>query len=172
MQPRIDAWGLWGSLPLGFVLALAFCPVSAASFFVSLLAMLAASDFAGSAAVGLWHRHRIAGGPLRDVDRGGRPVDGVPVRSTRASRMVGPSCNCRDTDRCRNSLLPEVRFRGLAVLGPLAAIPPRRLERPGPSAPRQLRTGRVTATEHFRRGRSGFVERKLGQSPTYSFAGR
>ena len=44
MRPRIDAWGLWGSLPLGFVLALAFCPVSAASFFVSLLAMLAASD--------------------------------------------------------------------------------------------------------------------------------
>ena len=44
LQPRVDAWGLWGALPLGIVLALAFCPVSAASFFVSLLAMLAASN--------------------------------------------------------------------------------------------------------------------------------
>jgi cytochrome c biogenesis protein CcdA len=41
MQRRVDAWGLWSALPLGIVLALAFCPVSAACFFASLLAMLA-----------------------------------------------------------------------------------------------------------------------------------
>lgn len=37
-------WGVAAALLLGIVLALAFCPVSAACFFVSLLAMLAASD--------------------------------------------------------------------------------------------------------------------------------
>ena len=43
-QSRIDAWGIGFALPLGIVFALAFCPVSAACFFVSLLAMLAAHD--------------------------------------------------------------------------------------------------------------------------------
>jgi cytochrome c biogenesis protein CcdA len=36
-QSRIDAWGAWSGLPLGIVLALAFCPVSATLFFVNLL---------------------------------------------------------------------------------------------------------------------------------------
>jgi cytochrome c biogenesis protein CcdA len=44
-QSRLDAWGTWFALPLGVVFALAFCPVSAACFFVSLLAMLAAHDW-------------------------------------------------------------------------------------------------------------------------------
>jgi cytochrome c biogenesis protein CcdA len=44
MQSRIDAWGLWGALPLGIVLALWFCPVSAACFFISLLTMAAAHE--------------------------------------------------------------------------------------------------------------------------------
>jgi len=37
MQQRVDRAGLWGALPLGAVLALAFCPVSAALFFGSLV---------------------------------------------------------------------------------------------------------------------------------------
>jgi cytochrome c biogenesis protein CcdA len=40
---RLAALGLAGALPLGMLLALAFCPVSAACFFVSLLAILTAS---------------------------------------------------------------------------------------------------------------------------------
>lgn len=37
MQQRVDRAGLWGALPLGAVMALAFCPVSAALFFGSLV---------------------------------------------------------------------------------------------------------------------------------------
>jgi len=37
MQRRVEALGIWGALPLGVVLALSFCPVSAALFFGSLL---------------------------------------------------------------------------------------------------------------------------------------
>lgn len=37
LQQRADAWGLWGAGLLGFVFALAFCPVSAALFFGSLV---------------------------------------------------------------------------------------------------------------------------------------
>ncbi|WP_165235838.1 aromatic aminobenezylarsenical efflux permease ArsG family transporter [Aquisphaera insulae] len=37
MQRRLDALGLWGALPLGMLLALTFCPVSAALFFGSLV---------------------------------------------------------------------------------------------------------------------------------------
>jgi cytochrome c biogenesis protein CcdA len=37
MRDRIDRAGIWGALPLGAVLALAFCPVSAALFFGSLV---------------------------------------------------------------------------------------------------------------------------------------
>jgi hypothetical protein len=36
-RERIDRAGIWGALPLGAVLALAFCPVSAALFFGSLV---------------------------------------------------------------------------------------------------------------------------------------
>lgn len=36
-QRRRDRWGLWSALPMGLVFALAFCPVSAALFFGSLL---------------------------------------------------------------------------------------------------------------------------------------
>jgi cytochrome c biogenesis protein CcdA len=39
-QARVDAWGLWSALPLGVVLALAFCPASATCFFVSLMTIL------------------------------------------------------------------------------------------------------------------------------------
>ncbi len=38
-QSRIAAWGAWSALPLGIVLALGFCPVSATIFFVDLLAI-------------------------------------------------------------------------------------------------------------------------------------
>ena len=37
MRQRVDRAGLWGALPLGVVFALAFCPVSAALFFGSLV---------------------------------------------------------------------------------------------------------------------------------------
>lgn len=37
MQQWVDRAGLWGALPLGVVFALAFCPVSAALFFGSLV---------------------------------------------------------------------------------------------------------------------------------------
>ncbi len=40
-QARVDAWGPWSALPLGIVLALAFCPASATCFFVSLMTILA-----------------------------------------------------------------------------------------------------------------------------------
>jgi len=39
MQRKVDRAGVWGALPLGAVLALAFCPVSAALFFGSLIPM-------------------------------------------------------------------------------------------------------------------------------------
>jgi len=37
MQTRVARWGIWGAVPLGFVFALSFCPVSAALFFGSLI---------------------------------------------------------------------------------------------------------------------------------------
>jgi cytochrome c biogenesis protein CcdA len=37
LREKIDRAGIWGALPLGVVLALAFCPVSAALFFGSLI---------------------------------------------------------------------------------------------------------------------------------------
>ncbi len=37
MRERIDRAGIWGALPLGAILALAFCPVSAALFFGTLI---------------------------------------------------------------------------------------------------------------------------------------
>ena len=40
-QSRINAWGAWSALPLGIVLALGFCPVSATIFFVDLLTIAA-----------------------------------------------------------------------------------------------------------------------------------
>ncbi|MHB1036547.1 MAG: aromatic aminobenezylarsenical efflux permease ArsG family transporter [Pirellulales bacterium] len=39
MQTRVEAWGVWGAGLLGVVFALSFCPVSAALFFGSLLAL-------------------------------------------------------------------------------------------------------------------------------------
>jgi cytochrome c biogenesis protein CcdA len=39
MQRRVDMLGMWGALLLGIVFALSFCPVSAALFFGSLLAL-------------------------------------------------------------------------------------------------------------------------------------
>ena len=39
MQRRVDRFGIWGALLLGIVFALTFCPVSAALFFGSLLAL-------------------------------------------------------------------------------------------------------------------------------------
>lgn len=37
MQGRSERWGVWGALPLGAVFALAFCPLSAALFFGTLI---------------------------------------------------------------------------------------------------------------------------------------
>ncbi len=39
MQRKVDRFGMWGALLLGIVFALSFCPVSAALFFGSLLAL-------------------------------------------------------------------------------------------------------------------------------------
>ena len=36
-QSKVNAWGAWSALPLGIVLALGFCPVSATIFFLDLL---------------------------------------------------------------------------------------------------------------------------------------
>jgi cytochrome c-type biogenesis protein len=44
MQKRVDALGVWGALPLGILFALAFCPVSAMCFFVSVLALVSSYD--------------------------------------------------------------------------------------------------------------------------------
>ena len=44
MRKRVDALGVWAALPLGMFLALAFCPVSAACFFISLFRLLASND--------------------------------------------------------------------------------------------------------------------------------
>ncbi len=44
MQKRVESWGVWAALPLGMLFALSFCPVSAGCFFLSLFALLAASD--------------------------------------------------------------------------------------------------------------------------------
>jgi cytochrome c biogenesis protein CcdA len=41
MQRRVDRFGVWGALLLGVVFALSFCPVSAALFFGSLIALAA-----------------------------------------------------------------------------------------------------------------------------------
>ncbi len=40
-QSTIDAWGTWSGLPLGILLALGFCPVTATIFFVDLLTIAA-----------------------------------------------------------------------------------------------------------------------------------
>ncbi len=37
MRARIDKMGIWGAIPLGVILGLAFCPVSAALYFGSLI---------------------------------------------------------------------------------------------------------------------------------------
>ena len=42
MQGRAERWGIWGALPLGVVFALAFCPLSAALFFGSLIPLAVA----------------------------------------------------------------------------------------------------------------------------------
>jgi cytochrome c-type biogenesis protein len=39
MQRKVDRFGIWGALLLGIVFALSFCPISAALFFGSLLAL-------------------------------------------------------------------------------------------------------------------------------------
>jgi hypothetical protein len=44
MRKHVDALGVWAALPLGMFLALAFCPVSAACFFITLFRLLASCD--------------------------------------------------------------------------------------------------------------------------------
>ncbi len=44
MQRRVERMGMWGALPLGFVFALTFCPVSAALFFGSLIPLSVESN--------------------------------------------------------------------------------------------------------------------------------
>ena len=44
IQKHVDALGVWAALPLGILFALAFCPISAACFFVSLFRLLASYD--------------------------------------------------------------------------------------------------------------------------------
>ena len=55
MQKRVDRMGIWGALPLGIVFALSFCPVSAALFFGSLIALAVqhSSGFALPAVYGI-----------------------------------------------------------------------------------------------------------------------
>ena len=44
MRKRVDTLGVWGALPLGMFFALAFCPVSAAFFFITLFRLLTSYD--------------------------------------------------------------------------------------------------------------------------------
>ncbi len=44
LQQRIHAWGIWGSLALGVLFALAFCPTSAALFFGNVLSAIEADS--------------------------------------------------------------------------------------------------------------------------------
>ncbi len=44
MQKRVDRLGMWGALLLGIVFAISFCPVSAALFFGSLLALAVTNE--------------------------------------------------------------------------------------------------------------------------------
>jgi cytochrome c-type biogenesis protein len=44
MQRRVERMGIWGAVPLGFVFALSFCPVSAALFFGSLIPLCLKSN--------------------------------------------------------------------------------------------------------------------------------
>ena len=44
MQTRVEKMGIWGAMPLGFVFALSFCPVSAALFFGSLIPLCLKSN--------------------------------------------------------------------------------------------------------------------------------
>ena len=44
MRKRVDALGVWAALPLGMLFALAFCPVSAAYFFITLFRLLTSYD--------------------------------------------------------------------------------------------------------------------------------
>ncbi len=43
MRKRVDILGIWAALPLGMFLAMAFCPVSAACFFISLFRLSASN---------------------------------------------------------------------------------------------------------------------------------
>jgi cytochrome c-type biogenesis protein len=44
MQQRVERMGIWGAVPLGFVFALSFCPISAALFFGSLIPLCLKSN--------------------------------------------------------------------------------------------------------------------------------
>jgi cytochrome c-type biogenesis protein len=44
MRKRVDDLGVWAALPLGMFFALAFCPVSAAYFFITLFRLLTSYD--------------------------------------------------------------------------------------------------------------------------------
>jgi cytochrome c-type biogenesis protein len=46
LQRRVERMGIWGALPLGFIFALSFCPVSAALFFGSLIPLSVKSNSA------------------------------------------------------------------------------------------------------------------------------
>lgn len=52
MQKRIDALGIWGSLPLGVLFAVSFCPTSAAWFFGLLAIMMGTEARAVTASLG------------------------------------------------------------------------------------------------------------------------
>jgi cytochrome c biogenesis protein CcdA len=44
LRSQVERWGVWSALPLGMLLALAFCPVSAACFFLSVLRLMTRYD--------------------------------------------------------------------------------------------------------------------------------
>jgi len=93
-RARIDALGVWGALPLGAVLALSFCPNTAAVYFLYLLPLAVKAQapvlvplcyglgaavpvlaFAGLVAGSAWSVGR-AFGALAALDRWTRPVAG------------------------------------------------------------------------------------------------
>ena len=111
MQKRVDSLGIWGSLLLGVVFALSFCPTSAALFFGSLIPLSVQADSSIVLPSIYGCRHRAAGVDLRGPDRVERPIGRQRVQPPDANRMVGTTDYRRDLP-CRGAVLfVKIHFR-------------------------------------------------------------
>ena len=115
-QSKINAWGTWNALPLGVMLALGFCPVSAAIFFVDVLAIAAGggSHLVYPAIYALRRgaaRARICRSAGRRLALAGFGPESYPA----SARLAEPSGRRSAAGR-RHLRCAEVQLRGLAVL--------------------------------------------------------